>query len=490
MERILKDLKPENVFFFFEEISRIPRNSGDEQAVSDYLVEFAKKRGLKVQRDAALNVVIDKPASPGYENRPKVILQGHMDMVCVKNPGVEHDFKKDPIPLVIDGEFLRADGTSLGADDGNAVALCLAILDNEEAPHPALQVILTTMEEIGCRGAQALDASMVDGKYLIGLDYSQDTNILVSCAGSTTHFFRVRGEKEAIEEQNKKKALLLKIGGLTSGHSGIEIIKGRANANRLLGEIVSALDPNGLARFAKITGGDKKNVIPFWAEAVVVLPMAEAKEAKAAFEKLSEEIKREYRETDPNMTLHMCETELPTLAWSKETTQAVLALLDLIPNGLQNYLDTERTLTKCSGNLGIVHETEDGIELISMVRSNSEYEHDQIIRRMSRVAALTGAGYHNEGRTPAWEYDKKAGFPGQIQDIWERERGSRPPLNIIHAEVETGLFVGKVKAQGRTLEAVNLGIRNYDVHTPRERLEIASLGRAYALLLKVLEQIQ
>ncbi|MCI8510572.1 MAG: aminoacyl-histidine dipeptidase [Lachnospiraceae bacterium] len=489
MERILKDLKPENVFFFFEEISRIPRNSGDEQAVSDYLVEFAKKRGLKVRRDAALNVVIDKPASPGYEDRPKVILQGHMDMVCVKNPGVEHDFKKDPIPLVIDGEFLRANGTSLGADDGNAVALCLAILDNEEAPHPPLQVILTTMEEIGCKGAQALDASMMDGDYLIGLDYSQDTNILVSCAGSTTHFFRVRGEKEAVGEQSDKRALLLKIGGLTSGHSGIEIIKGRANANRLLGELVSALDPNGTARFAAISGGDKKNVIPFWAEASVVLSKKEAEAALKAFESLSEEVKREYQETDPLMTLSLCETKLPEFAWSQKTTQTVLALLDLIPNGLQNYLDAERTLTKCSGNLGIVQETEEGIELISMVRSNSEYEHDQIIRRMSRAAALTGTEYHNEGRTPAWEYDKESGFPAQIQDIWEKERGSRPPLNIIHAEVETGLFVGKVKAQKRKLEAVNLGIRNYDVHTPRERLEIASLGRAYTLLLKVLEEI-
>lgn len=195
MERVLKGLEPENVFYWFEEISRIPRGSGNEQAVSDFLVNFAKERGLEVKRDDALNVVIDKPATAGYENRPKVILQGHMDMVYVKNPGVEHDFLKDPIRLVVDGEYLRADGTSLGADDGNAVSLCLAILDNEETPHPALEVVLTTGEETSLIGATAMDAGMLDGDYLIGLDYSQDTNVLVSCAGSSEVFFTVEAGK-------------------------------------------------------------------------------------------------------------------------------------------------------------------------------------------------------------------------------------------------------------------------------------------------------
>lgn len=490
MERVLKGLEPERVFTFFEEISRIPRGSGNERAVSDYLVEFAKKRGLKVQRDDALNVVIDKPASPGYEDRPKVILQGHMDMVCVKEPGIDHDFMKDPIRLVVDGGYLRADGTSLGADDGNAVSICLAILDDESAVHPPLQAVFTTEEEVGLKGAKALDSSMLDGTYLIGLDYSQDNNVLVSCAGSTTNVFRVNGRKQRTEESGEKVAFRIELKGLTGGHSGIEIIKGRANANRLMGEILSALNETGNLELGKISGGVKKNVIPYWAEAVVILPKVEAARAEDVLERTAGAIRKEYRNTDPELMVSSFREKVPDSCYPRDVTERVLTLLDLIPDGLQNYLDGERTMTKSSGNLGMVYETEDGIEMVSMVRSNSEYEHDQILRRMKRAARAADAEFESEGRTPVWEYDPDAGFTEKVRDIWQQVRGERPPVNIIHAEVETGLILEKLAAQGKRLEAVNLGVKNYEVHTPRERMEIASIGRTYEFLRALLERIE
>ncbi|WP_084544155.1 beta-Ala-His dipeptidase [Paenisporosarcina indica] len=490
MERVLSGLHPENVFYFFEEISRIPRCSGNEQAISDYLVAFAKERRLKVKRDAALNVVIDKPASPGYEDRPKVILQGHMDMVCVKNLGVEHDFEKDPIELVIDGEFLRANGTSLGADDGNAIAICLAILDNDEIVHPALEVVFTTGEEVGMQGVMAMDVTMLDGDYWISLDYSQDSDVLVSSAGSSNNYFTVKTAKKAIGHPKSKKALCIRIDSLTSGHSGIEIIKGRANANRILGEILSKLENIAPIELAEISGGTKNNVIPAAAQATICCETEVAEQLKQVTEDLVKQLKLEYCETDPIMNVECVFCEMPEYAYSKVVTKTVVTLLNLVPNGLQNYLDVSRTFTKSSANLGVVYETEQGVEMQSMTRSNSEYEHDQILRRMEQLAELCGVEYRCEGRIPVWEYDPNSSLARQVQDIWERLRGTRPETNIIHAGVETGLIIGKMREQGRMLQAINVGVRNYDVHTPRERMEITSLGRTYELIIGILKEIQ
>ena len=489
MTRILGGLKPEKAFYFFEEISRIPRGSGNEQVISDYLVGFAKERGLEVKRDAALNVVIKKPATFGYEKRPNVILQGHMDMVCVKEPGIEHDFLRDPIELVIDGELLRANGTSLGADNGNALALCLAILDNDTIQHPALNVLFTTNEETGMTGAKELDGSLLDGDYLIGLDYSQDSNILVSCAGSSNNYFTIKTAKKAVDRPERQNALCIRIAGLTSGHSGVEIIKGRANANRLLGEILSTLEKRSAFQIAEISGGTQINVIPAASQATICCADETAGQLTQVIAEIAEQLKREYRHTDPGMKVECSPVIVPERAYPPETAKTVSALLNLIPNGLQNYLDAARTLTKCSGNLGMVYETEQGIELLSMTRCNSEYEHEQILRRMEQLAELCGVEYHCDGRTPVWEYDPDSDLTKQVQDVCERRRGERPATAIIHAGVETGLIIGKMRKQGKTLQAVNLGVRNYDVHTPRERMEIASLGRTYELLVEILREI-
>lgn len=499
MERILEGLKPEKVFYYFEEISRIPRGSGNEKAVSDYLVCFAKEHGFKVTRDDSLNVAISKPATPGYEDRPGIILQGHMDMVCVKDPGVEHDFEKDPIPMAVKDGYIYAEGTTLGADDGNALALALAILDNDEIKHPPLQAVFTVEEEIGLFGAARIDASMIEGDYLIGLDYSGEKDILVSCAGNSNNIFLIPAKKTPVgngaeccakKAGSGMQALRVAVGGLTSGHSGSQIICGFANANRLLGEILNALAGECKIKIAEINGGSKMNAIPAEAEAVILCPADQAQKAKEIFDSAAPALKKEYRETDPGMTLSCEETELPSECWPDRATEQTLALLALIPNGVQNYLDKERTMVKSSGNLATIRETEEGIELLSMVRSNSEYEHDQIIRRLSRLAELAGVGFRSVNRMPGWEYDPQSRFVTKIQDIWEEARGFRPPVSVTHGGVEAGILIDKMKERGRKLEAINMGINGDGAHTTSERVEIASLGRTYDLLIRILEQIR
>lgn len=490
MKRVLEGLEPKKVFWFFEEVSRIPRNSGDEQRISDYLVDFAVKRGLKVQRDEALNVVIDKPATPGYEHRPKIMLQGHMDMVCVKDPGVEHDFTKDPIELIVENGLIRANGTSLGADDGNALALCLALLDDDEIEHPAIQAIFTVEEEVNFGGALKIDGSMLDGQYLIGLDYSQNTNILVSCAGSSDTFFRIPTKKQKLGISEGKCAVKIKVSGLASGHSGIKIINGHGNAIRILGEVLSNVQKEIDFRLGQISGGAKKNVIPAGGEAVIVFDAAVSDKVEMLLGMLNNELKKEYRNTDPGLQIDYEFCGIPKTVYEETDQERILTVIDLIPDGLQNYLDAERTLTKCSMNMGSLIEIEDGIEIVSMIRSNSEYEHDQILRRLKRLATVTGVEFIVDGRYPGWEYDPDSMLTQQVQDIWEDVRGQRPPVNIIHAGVETGLLMKRMQEQGKRIEAINLGTRNWDVHTTRERTEIDALRSTYKLLIQILKRIK
>ena len=487
MERILKGLQPENVFYYFEEISRIPRGSGNERAISNYLVHFAKSRGFMVIQDDSLNVIIDKPASPGYEKMPKIMLQGHMDMVCEKDPEVQHNFIEDPIPLVIDGEYLRSEGTTLGADDGNALALILSILDNKEISLPAIQAIFTSREEIGLIGAMELSPDSIDGDYLIGLDYSQDNNILVSSAGSASSLLTLSAEKIPLCSNKKKAAFKIEISGLTSGHSGIEIIKRRANANKLLGEILSELSHVTAIELSSIWGGDNYNVIPSKAHAIICFDKKDKFTIQQKIAALSEIMFREYKENDPNIKITGISCDLPEKSYSQDVTKKLILLLDIIPDGLQNYMDEDRKISKCSVNLGVVREADKGITLMAMARSNSEYQLDQLLRRINNISTLCEVAYTLQDRSPVWEYAPSPHLISYVQDVWEALRGIRPPVNIIHASVETGIIIKKMQEKCKAIEAINLGVKNYDVHTTRERMEIASIGRTYELLIKILE---
>lgn len=490
MQRILDQLEPKKLFYYFEEISQIPRNSHCEEQISDYLVKFAADRGWDVKRDAALNTVINVPASPGYEDRPKLILQGHMDMICVKDPGIEHDFTKDPIPLAYDDQWIYAKGTTLGADDGKALALILALLDDESLPHPPLQALFTSCEEMGLYGAQHLDASMLDGSYLIGLDYSSDENILVSCAGSSEHTITIQAPKTAVARPAEKAALHIELSDLTSGHGGGDINRYRANSVRLICEILCTLRQQISLEVAAITAGTKANVIPANASTTVVIPAGDVHTAVSQLEQLRATLQNEYQHTDPALKLVWSDTAVPEQCYSEEAVQVLLDCVDLLPTGLFNYLDAEHKFCKSSCNMGVIAEKPGLIQISEMVRGNSNYQHAQAIRRIQRAAACCGAQHEQESYTPAWEVNQNSPLAQQVADIWEKVRGSRPELNIIHATVEGGIFIEKMAELGKPLDVINLGVKNPNVHTTKERMSISSFVRTYALLRSVLENIQ
>jgi len=489
MMRVLQGYKPERVYHYFEEIAQIPRNSFQEERISNYLVNFAKEHGLDVYQDEHWNVVINKPASKGYESRKKVILQGHMDMVCVKNANVEHDFTKDPIELVVDGDYVKANGTTLGADDGNAVSIILAVLEDNEKPHPALQAIITTAEEVGMVGAVNLDGKQIDGEFLIGLDYSNNTSVLVSCAGSCQNVFSLERKSASVENLETKAAYEISVSGLLGGHSGIQIITGRANAIVVLDEILLNLRAEMPYELADFCGGDKENTIPAWAKATVVITEDKSQKFNTFIRKMDVNLAKEYIEVDSDIKLQATEVKVPKECWKDETTNNLLKFIDLIPNGLQTYLDSARTLAKSSSNLGVLEIDKSIIKLLAHSRANTEYQHDQILRRFKEIATFCDIKYVYNHRVPAWEYDRQAVLPGKVQDIWEKVRGVRPPIAIFHAGVEPGIFIQKMQERGRHLEAVNIGIHNIDVHSPRERMEIKTLGQAFELVQAILENL-
>ena len=486
---VFDGFKPERVYHFFEEVARIPRNSFHEEKISNWLVNFARERGIDCVRDEHWNVVMNVPATPGYEHRKKIILQGHMDMVCVADPGVVHDFENDPIELVRDGDFVRAAGTTLGADDGNALALMLAVLDDTKVPHPALQCVFTSAEEVGMIGALNLDGSLLDGDYLIGLDYSQNTSVLVSGAGSCEAAITVAQEKRPLDADGMS-AFELTVSGLRGGHSGVQIILGRACAIRVLAEALSMLKGEfpSLA-LSSFSGGEKGNSIAARSAAVVAVQSDEAERFASRVRELASALHAEYEPVDPRIALEAVPAAVPALRCSDISAERLLKLIDLLPSGTQNYLDAERTLVKSSLNLGTLREEGDSFVLRPFFRSNSEYQMEQLIRRVRTAAEVCGASCEFRNRCPAWEFDPHSSLNEKVQNIWERVRGSRPPLAIVHGGVEPGLFIKKMAKRGRKLEAVNIGPRNYDVHSTRERMEIATLGQAYELLCAILREL-
>ena len=496
MSSVFYGFKPESVYRFFEEVSRVPRNSFHEEKISNYLVNFAKERGIACVQDQNWNVVMTVPATPGYENRKKIILQGHMDMVCVADPGVVHDFENDPLELVRDGDFVRAKGTTLGADDGNALALMLAVLDDKTLPHPQLQCVFTSAEEVGMIGAQALDGELLDGDYLIGLDYSQNTSVLVSGAGSceaeiVVHkHFVPQGESEEFVNGKERKGYRVEISGLTGGHSGVAIIHGRACALRLLGEVMSALMKEfPYLGVTSMSGGEKGNSIAVRSQVLVAVRAMEAERFEGCVRELNDALRAEYAAVDPGLTVAAVPCDLPKEECLRSDVEKLVALLDLLPSGTQNYLDAERTLAKSSSNLGTLREDGCFFILRPYFRANSEYQLKQLERRIETLCRHFADEYKFSNRSSAWQFDPHSKLSAKVQDIWEKTRGFRPPLAIVHGGVEPGLFIEKMKKRGRKLEAANIGPHNYDVHSTRERMEIKTLGEAFELLTAILREL-
>ncbi|TDT61587.1 aminoacyl-histidine dipeptidase [Fonticella tunisiensis] len=485
MSGILEGLEPKSVFKFFEEISQIPRGSGNEKAISDYLVNFAKSRGFEYIQDKALNVIIRKPGTNGFENAPIVILQGHMDMVNEKNNGTVHNFEKDPIKLRIVDDMIYATGTTLGADNGIAVAYALALLDSKDIPHPPIEVIITTEEETGMGGAAALSPDNIKGSILINIDSEEEGVFLVSCAGGV----RVT-QKLPInftDVNASKVPYMISIRGLKGGHSGMDINKERGNSNKLIGRILDDIYSEIEFLIGNISGGSKMNAIPREADAIVIINPEDASRLENKVLEWNSILKNELRKADPDVSVKLKKLEdRIEKAFSMETTRNIIASLVLIPNGVQSMSKDIEGLVESSTNLGVVTTTDTHVYFQSAIRSSVRTLKYNILNQCKMVARVTGSKFEADSEYPEWQYDPNSKIRALFQKVYKDKYGKEAKIAAVHAGLECGLL----KEKKENLDMISFGPNLYDVHTPNEHMSISSVQRTWEFLLSVLKEIK
>ena len=468
--------EPEAFFRFFQEISAIPRGSGNEKALGDYLVGFALSHHLECTRDEVGNVLIRKPAFPSARVEDAVLIQGHMDMVCEKNVGTVHDFMKDPIELVERDGFLYAQGTTLGADNGVAVAYMLAILDDDSLLHPDLECLFTVQEETGLIGAERFDASPIQAKLMINLDSGPDDTLLISCAGGMrTHLM-----KQFTPVPFSGEAMLISIRGLAGGHSGDDIGKCRGNAIKLIGRVLLNLLEETAICISSISGGGKDNAIPRECDAVIAA--ADPKAVQGIVEKLETVIKEELGVKDGGFRLR-CETcEAPAVMMDGKSSKEMIALLNLAPNGVLTMSPRMAGLVESSCNLGLIVTEGSEVTLTFAPRSSVESLQDDTGLKLELLAKTFGCSYSHDSRYPGWQYEPQSKLREIFAQCYRELNGGTMKMEAIHAGLECGL----IKAKKPDLDIVSTGPVIYDFHTPNEHLDLESCFRLWKLLKKVL----
>lgn len=480
---VLENYEPKQVFHYFEEICKIPHGSGNTKEISDYLVSFAKEHDLAYVQDEMNNVVIFKPAAPGYEEAPTVILQGHMDMVCEKRADVEHDFTKDGLKLSVENGYLSANGTTLGGDDGIAVAYGLAILADKELAHPALEVLFTVDEETGLLGADGFDCSVLKGKRMINLDSEEEGSLWVSCAGGVagnTHLFVQRVEGTG-------KHLQITINGLMGGHSGAEIHKNRASANILMGQFLFELQNNcGYALFA-LEGGQKDNAITRESIADILVLPEEEELVYAAAEKLQKNFREEYAGSDENIAVTVTDLgETDAMVLHPTSQEKVIFYLMNMPFGVKKMSGTIEGLVETSCNPGILKLEEGELYIQTSIRSSVGVAKEALSRKIGYLTEFLGGEYDVEGIYPAWEYRKESPLRDKMVAVYEKMFEKKPEVVAIHAGLECGLFYEKIEG----LDCISLGPNILDIHTSEERLDMESTRRTWEYLLEVLKNLK
>ena len=476
---VLDKLQPQCVLHYFEELSAIPHGSGNVGAISDYCVRFAKDRGLEYHQDEKGNVVIIKKAAAGYETAPAVILQGHLDMVCEKEPDCQIDMSREGLRLATDGEWIWAEGTTLGGDDGIAVAMALALLDSEELPHPRLEVVLTVDEGIGLLGAAALQTDMLQGRYMINVDSEDEGILTVSCAGGVRANCHIPIEREP----TSGRCFRLTVKGAVGGHSGIKIIDGGANANVLMGRLLYGISREMALRLVELSGGMADNAIAASCEAKVLVPEEEAERLVAITAAYSEVFCSEYRATDRELSVQSGEVscgEVPALTLA--ATARVTSALMILPNGVQTMSHHIPGLVQTSLNLGILRLEEHQAVASFSVRSSVATEKAMICDRIDCLSVLLGGETTFAGDYPGWGYKPDSKLRELVAKVYEEQTGKKAQIEAIHAGLECGIFAGKLPG----LDCVSIGPDMEHIHSPQERLNVASTERTWHLLCEVL----
>ena len=478
-ERKLQGLEPESVFRYFEEICAIPHGSRNTKAISDYLVSFAKAHGLRYRQDESNNVVIFAPGTCGLEDHESVILQGHMDMVCEKDVGCPLDMAVDGLDVTHDGCCIFAKGTTLGGDDGIAVAYALAILDDNTIAHPPLEVIITVDEEIGMLGAAAMDLADVKGRTMLNLDSEDEGIFTVSCAGGATCTVSLNAERKAVYGP----CVRLSVEGLRGGHSGAEIHKNRANANKVMGDFLGRIQKLMPLCLTSFSGGSKDNAIPRACQATVVAMGIGLERINDIAAQLQQEVRETYDE--PEALVQAFDVDaLGGNALTTAATADVISLLCAAPNGVQAYCPDMPELVQTSLNLGIA-KLGDRFTTTFSVRSSVNAEKEGLITKLKELADFYNGTYSQSGTYPAWEFKKDSRLRDVMVPIYTRMFGKEPKVLAIHAGLECGLLGDKLPG----LDCVSIGPQMHDIHTSREKLEIASTKRTWDFLLEVLKAL-
>lgn len=483
----IEKLYPEKVFHYFAEISKIPRASKKEKEISDWLVKFAKERKLKVIQDEHYNVIIKKKATEGYEDFSPLILQGHMDMVWEKNKDTEFDFSTQGIELVIDGDFLKANGTTLGADNGIAIAYALAILDSDDIKHPALEVVITTDEEDGMSGVVNLDFDEFDGKTLINLDTEEYGEVYVSSAGGT------RTETKFIFETKKigngYTPISIEVKGLSGGHSGAEIHKNLGNSIKILSEVLYHLSKRYEMSLIHIDGGGKVNAIPreAVAEIAVKLDGDSIDELKKLAGLAFENILKDFKVSDKSPILAIEKIEEKNLGISLGDTLNIINFLHEVPNGVLEMSKHIEGLVETSINIGFIStEIVDGnvkIRIKSLARSMANNPLNKLVEEVTDLTRKHDANIKIAASNPSWEYKEDSKIRELIAKSFKEITGNEPIIKAIHAGLECGVFTQNIKGA----DVVSIGPNIYGAHTPEERMDIKSVGETWEWLLKILE---
>lgn len=479
--KVLENLEPKKVFHYFEEICNIPHGSRNTKQISDYLVDFAKAHGLTYYQDELNNVIIIKEASKGYENAEPVIIQGHMDMVCEKEKGCDIDFEKEGLRLYVEGDFVKAKDTTLGGDDGIAVAYALAILDSDELAHPRLEVVITVDEEIGMLGAIDIDMSMLKGHTMLNLDSDEEGHFLTSCAGGMSMITEI--PVKMVSQSGLK--MLLTVTGLEGGHSGSEIHKEHGNANILMGRLLKQIMDITLFGIISMDGGLKDNAIPRECNCEILLPEESADAVMQVAETLDQAFKNEFCVSDAKVEVlckkeEVCETKMLDYT----SVHKVIFYLRTVPNGVQHMSMMMPGLVETSLNLGILNLKDDMFETVTSVRSSVSTRKEDLKDQVTQLVEMLGGEVTIEGDYPAWEYQPNSKMRDTIAEIYRELFGKEAIFEAIHAGLECGLFSEKIP----NLDCVSFGPMNYDIHTPKERLSISSTERMWKLIVEYLKR--
>lgn len=481
MQPLFEGLKDQNLWNYFYELSQIPRESGNEEGVRQFLLKFAKQHSLEAVVDTIGNVILRKKAYPGYEGRSSVALQGHMDMVCVKTEGSNHDFATDPIKLVREGDVLRAKDTTLGGDNGIAVAMAMDILADPKAKHGPLEAIFTVSEETGLTGAFNIEKDLIQSRLLINLDSEEEGVLYIGCAGGLEVDAKLKADMQTIPADYEGFTLTAK--GLLGGHSGGEIHKQRANAIKSVARALSAVETKMLYA---ASGGSKRNVIPSLCSISFAAPSSARRAIEATVKKCEIELQEEYSKSDPDIVLELVKAELPKKAAAAKQSEAFIRSLYIAPHGVDAMSMTIKGIVETSSNLAILKFSEGVFSVTSSHRSSILSSRDDIAHRMGEAMKSGGSEVEYVGAYPSWKPNPDSALTKFCAKAYEAYSGKKPQITAIHAGLECGIINSRVPG----MDSVSFGPNMNDVHSVKERLSLSSVENIMGFTRHVLEIIE